>query len=426
MYIRSIILALVVFILGLRVEIVQSAVIFSENWDDVTEGDIVGRFGVGHNQVALDLVAKNWFVNTGCWSTTGFSGSGPLGYCAGSIISKLGPTGVTTKVLRFRYEEGPASNSADSGMEIRLGKEDGFGNNPLTGGYPEIWTRHYLRYEPVPSNTPSCTPNCPVPSNTNVSSEKHHYWKDLMTGPGAVNPVMGGFQGSSVLGIGPQSSQDCPFVGGVYDCPTLYGSIPINDNQWYCIESHIKSNSVGQANGAFEMWVNGVQSLNSQGRILQTNIVNRINQMLIYRQSGGYRWRFEDEFVVGTTRVGCIGSAPPPDTTPPFDVPSITVSPGITFLDVSWPAVTDNPSGFVTYNLEFCTGVNCTSWGTPVTVNATNYTVSALAPETTMRFRVKAKDGANLLSTNWSPIGSGTVPAADTTAPSKPSSLTVR
>lgn len=197
------------------------------------------------------------------------------------------------------------------------------------------------------------------------------------------------------------------------------------DGQWHCIEINQTLNTPGVADGTFYLWVDGVLgAAYTDVGWRRAGDNTQFNYSRLYRQYGSGQMNI-DELAVGDTRIGCPG-APPPDTTNPFDVNSITVTPGATFLDISWGSVTDNPSGAVTYVLQMCTGVLCSGFGSDQNVSGTNYTVSALSPNTTMRFRVKAKDSSGNLSTNWSPIGSGTVPAGDTTPPVKPSNLTVR
>lgn len=255
------------------------------------------------------------------------------------------------------------------------------------------------------------------------------------------------FYGGRQLTLSAQGIKDArgPVSGGSqlvpYDTENMWNNVQSYsqpDNQWVCYEAHFKLNTPGVADGVYELYVTPVTA--GIPTFLASRYINRefvdsnnSGQMpgdsywyrtSIYRQDGlGYMYL--DNLTVSDTRVGS-GGAPPADTIPPFDVTFLSVTPGVTFLDIAWNSVTDNPAGPVTYLLQSCTGENCTGFSNDVIINSTNYTVSALAPSTTMRFRVKARDSSGNLSTNWSPIGTGTVPAADITPPSKPSSLTVR
>lgn len=227
---------------------------------------------------------------------------------------------------------------------------------------------------------------------------------------------------------------------GPYGTQNLFPNMNTNKSyspigKWFCYESRIKYNDPGVANGIIEAWLTidglenqimGYYNREMKGPSISSPLSSNAGFIYVreYVQDGiGDIYR--DRLAVGNTRIGCPG-APPPDTTSPFDITSITVTPGSTFLDISWGSVTDNPNGAVTYTLESCTGTLCSNFGNAVTVNGTNHTISALGPNVTMRFRVKAVDGSGNPSNNWSPIGSGTTPTVDITAPGKPSNLTVR
>ena len=92
------------------------------------------------------------------------------------------------------------------------------------------------------------------------------------------------------------------------------GPLPLfaagNVGKWYCIETHMRLNDAGQANGTFEFWIDGslqarATTLNWLGsyRDYGINAVfleNFWNAGAPRRQS-----RFIDNFVVSTARIGC-------------------------------------------------------------------------------------------------------------------------
>lgn len=98
--------------------------------------------------------------------------------------------------------------------------------------------------------------------------------------------------------------------------------------QFQCFEWHlINNNPAGTPNGTLQTWMNGVQthlSTNVQWRGPGNNSVGW-GQIRLYRQSGGpqqlgagqtaHIWF--DRIAVGSTRIGCIGSNPEGDQTPP-------------------------------------------------------------------------------------------------------------
>ena len=100
-----------------------------------------------------------------------------------------------------------------------------------------------------------------------------------------------------------------------------FSSATLADNRWYCIETFEKLNTPGVANGISQAWIDGAQVMNI------TNIMYRLagnnnlwNGVAIFRQTGrGNMWF--DRIATGNTRIGCSGSIPQGDTTPP-SIPS--------------------------------------------------------------------------------------------------------
>mgnify|MGYP003382027712 CR=1 FL=1 len=275
--------------------------LFEEDYE-VTPGDIDSS---PPSPTTLDLVAKGWGPSGGC----------PGYYCPGAIVSMQGHDGTETRALRFRYEEGPSSDSDGTGLEVKLHLECAVNpNSPLCGGGPlghrDIWVRYYYQTQAVPAETPACTPNCPLESSNNLVATKQHYWKSTgeSGGPSWGSFVSNFFWGSKEMAWGYQQATDCAFVGGIFDCPIVYptGGKVIVDNQWYCIEYHWKGNTLSptvMADGVYEQFVDGVQTINEQDRKWDDEThQSKMDYVMIYRQSGGFQWRFEDDFVIGTER----------------------------------------------------------------------------------------------------------------------------
>ena len=301
---KSILAALCV-VFALWVTPAHAGVLFTEDFATITVGNIVGLAGSPSSQSAIDLAARNWFTIAGC----------PTYYCPAAIVSMTGPQGTTVKALRLRYEEGQSFDQSDTGLEAVIGKEDGFGSNPLTAGYQELWERYYFQIQPVPPNTPACTPNCPTASNYHDVASKQHYYKALIGNQ--MSFVTDHFLTDRRMQWAIQGANDCNDLPSCLQPPPVV-SIGFNDNRWYCIETRIKINDPGQPNGAMEIYVDGVRTINVQNRTFVNSGTHRINQMIIYRQSSGYQWRLETDFAVSTTRIGCSGFTPPPaDTTAP-------------------------------------------------------------------------------------------------------------
>ena len=151
----------------------------------------------------------------------------------------------------------------------------------------------------------------------------HFYQEDL--GTGVVN-----LSGSRAMAMAVQTGQDCYFSGGlITDCYANWYAIPniqtvdLTDNQWYCIETETTMNSPGSSNAVLRLWVDGVLTLEYKNfRLRGTSAIgangnsslSEFNTIQIYKQYG-HGDAYFDDFAVGTTRIGCGGSA---DTTPPF------------------------------------------------------------------------------------------------------------
>jgi hypothetical protein len=104
-----------------------------------------------------------------------------------------------------------------------------------------------------------------------------------------------------------------------------YSSIALVPGQWYCIEMHEQLNTPGVANGIIESWVDGSQVMglyNVAHRAAGDNSLLTNNRL--YRQ-GGYGSIWLDKLAVGDQRIGCSGSIPKSDTTPPASPAGLTV-----------------------------------------------------------------------------------------------------
>ena len=117
--------------------------------------------------------------------------------------------------------------------------------------------------------------------------------------------------GQFILGVG---NQNVPTPGSTTNNPSTY-SIPTN--QWVCLETQEQMNTPGVANGISRAWADGVLILNKTDvKFRQTGDTFQFVSNRFYRQTGlGSMWF--DRFAVGDTRIGCVGTPPSGDTTPP-------------------------------------------------------------------------------------------------------------
>lgn len=174
---------------------------------------------------------------------------------------------------------------------------------------PEIYERYYVRYAPI---------NPSQPSGFTKITAKQHYFKNDITG--LPNFVSNYFWGDPRIAM---SSQTRTVTKNLY---ANVADIPMNNNQWYCVETHLKFNTPNQNNGLVEMWVDGVQTVKYTDNWRDSSTAAAAFTFLeIYRQGADNQYRYEDDFVLSTTRIGCSGNpaqAPAPPTQPGATAPA--------------------------------------------------------------------------------------------------------
>lgn len=104
----------------------------------------------------------------------------------------------------------------------------------------------------------------------------------------------------------------------------IFASVTIPQNQWVCLEGRITMNTPGVADGIVQSWVNGVADLNRTNLLLRNAVLtqkngpnSRIQFTQIYIQHGVGTLYYDDYAVSRDARIGCGGTLPVGDTTPP-------------------------------------------------------------------------------------------------------------
>lgn len=271
----------------------QAAVIFSENFE-VTPGFIVSG-----QQTATDLAAKGW----------GFSGG------TSDIVTAARPGSSGTRALRQDYIGVHVNDNNNSKLFRSFSSQS------------EIWEKYWLRFVPIDLTQPF--------GFTQITSKQHYLKVD--NGPnvsGLPNFVTDFFFNNPRLGTASQkpTTQTCPngSVGTTCNINANLANVPMNDQQWHCVETHHKFNTAGVADGVVEIWIDGTKTLNiTNGRWRETGTTatTSFTNMEIYRQGGDNMYRFEDDYVLATTRTEAGGCGAPTagDTTPPSAVPNFVV-----------------------------------------------------------------------------------------------------
>ena len=87
-----------------------------------------------------------------------------------------------------------------------------------------------------------------------------------------------------------------------------------NSGKWFCVEGHVKINSIGKKDGVFEFWINdvfqaGSYDLNWHADYNSDPHTYKINAVFIenYWNNGSpiLQERYLDNFVISTKRIGC-------------------------------------------------------------------------------------------------------------------------
>lgn len=123
--------------------------------------------------------------------------------------------------------------------------------------------------------------------------------------------------------------------GGTYSLPQT-GSVSLCPGTWYWVESHVRANTPGQADGTFEFWINDVpiSSVSNMAMVGPTQSGAWQHAQHSPEYGGGpfgpmpnEQDMWVDHTVISTTRIGRPGGSPPAgDTTAPSAPTSLTVN----------------------------------------------------------------------------------------------------
>jgi hypothetical protein len=196
---------------------------------------------------------------------------------------------------------------ASSLKEIFTGRDSGNFMDRYHPAVEEAWTRFYyytegFTYDPVVTKLfyhQADLPNSGYPSFVGLNM-----WggNELAIAGQKVWEACGS-DGSGPVNNGDDSCNYYPNAGHV----------PFTDNQWFCVETHIKMNTPGTADGVLELFVNGTQTLDYRNRTFRqpqvaatgNSAAAQLNMIRIYVQSG-VGTRYLDQFAVGPSRIGCL------------------------------------------------------------------------------------------------------------------------
>jgi hypothetical protein len=195
--------------------------------------------------------------------------------CTTDLVSS--PVHGGSKALRMMYPPGQDGSDGNSSYNSHIDRS--------FSGVPEIYERYYVRYENYD----------PAQASGFANATKQHYFN---TGslPNFVSDYE--FGDNHINFVNQTASVTTNLYSNVGTVPSAYGV-------WQCIETHLNQTTA-------ELWVDGTLT------VQYTNAVGpaAYNYITVYRQAAVNQIRYEDDYVIATTRIGCSGS-PSANTTPP-------------------------------------------------------------------------------------------------------------
>ena len=168
----------------------------------------------------------------------------------------------------------------------------GFADRSFTGT-ADLYSRFYIRLSPNWVTSPIVTKI----TRSDTSGPNSNWWAMLW--------------GGTNLEV---SAQNTPTVGNTIN---HYSSFSFATGTWYCVETHEQLGTAGAANGVIEAWVNGAKVLGVGGVQFRQPGDNGVymNKRMFRQEGTGSIWY--DRMAVGNSRIGCLGSVPAGDSTPP-------------------------------------------------------------------------------------------------------------
>jgi polysaccharide lyase-like protein len=246
-----------------------------------------------------DLEARGW-VRRYNFSTT-------------DIVSS--PTHSGGGALRMTYAIGTVPDASGFHDEYNSGISRYF------TGQDEIYERYYVRFDTIDPSQPSNF------VNQYNATMKNHYFNDGMSASTSIDAITEfWYHGSSTnqwsVAVNNPTYFLCPDgqlkINCSYEVNAGTVQLGIGNNHWYCVETHFKANTPSASDGIIEVWVDGTQVTRYTNARFRdtTNPTAQFVKTFLYRQGAYNIYRYTDDYVLATTRVGCSGS-PSANTTPP-------------------------------------------------------------------------------------------------------------
>jgi hypothetical protein len=198
------------------------------------------------------------------------------------------------------------------------------GRNPITkkfvgtGDYQEIYWRIYTKVSSNWTGNAQKVSRAIVFASSNwAEASIGHVWEDnaLSLGIG-IDPATG-VVGSQVVTTKYNDFSNLRWLGIRKAITQIYSAA--NRDQWFCVEAHMRLNSLGLADGVFELWINDNLEAAASGLDWRGSWSGYgINAIFLenFKNDGvaQSQERYMDNFVVSRSRIGCAGTRPKPPT----------------------------------------------------------------------------------------------------------------
>jgi hypothetical protein len=187
-----------------------------------------------------------------------------------------------------------------------------FGLSPLISQshpnefYDEIYWRLYVKHQEGFEGMPMKLTRATVFADKNWSQAMiAHLWGNQSSGFLEIDPASGINELSQLATTKWNDFDNLSWLGA------RQAKQPITSGEWFCIETHVKLNTAGQADGILEFWINGDLQASRYDLNWRKNWTNYgINAVMFsnYWNGGSPRSqnRYLDAIVISTKRIGCI------------------------------------------------------------------------------------------------------------------------
>lgn len=223
-----------------------------------------------------------------------------------TVVSGEAVGGISS--LRFHYDPG----TVEAGWLFRM-----FGRNPVasqsnsTTDFQEIYWRIYYKLESGwVGNPDKVTRATSFWASNRSQAFIAHLWKPNASSDAeklGMEPASC-VSGSTPVCVGWNDFAHIQWLGAVSGVTPIYSSAQVG--QWRCVEAHVKLNTLGQADGIFEFWIDS----NLQARSSNLNWRGSYNGYGINTVELEGNWntgspksqnRYMDNFVISRNRIGC-------------------------------------------------------------------------------------------------------------------------